>query len=214
MGGSTPITVRAANLEFACIGTRSHVNGDVRCGLKRRQKRDTEFVRLGARSGHFPLVLLVRGFLLLLSGAGYPIAPTTYKAIPARLHARSVGIIPTLNRKIATAATTAIARAQGSTVSSLGASKANNVVLMGIVSRKSVCTANQMARLSTTPTTAAVIAVRAALRAFTPLSLSANGAPRKIQRKHGVEGHPSGEQSPERPCQQRRKLPRVSERPP
>ena len=28
------------------------------------------------------------------------------------------------------------------------------------------------------------------------------------------EGHPSGEQSPERPCQQRRKLPRVSERPP
>src|ERR1700730_1382843 len=118
--------------------------------------------------------------------ADHPIAPTKYRVIPAKQQVASVGSMPTLKRKTAMAAPIEIARAHRSTLSSLGASKVNNAVLIGTVSWKSVCTANQTARLSTTPTTAAVMAVRAALSAFTSLSLSANGAPRKIQRKHGV----------------------------
>src|SRR5919199_3474101 len=46
--------------------------------------------------------------------------------------------------------------------------------------------ANQTARLRITPTTAAVIAESAALRALLPRIFSTYGAPRKIHRKHGV----------------------------
>ena len=48
-------------------------------------------------------------------------------------------------------------------------------------------TANQIARLRMTPTTAAVIADSAALRARLPRIRSMKGAPRKIHRKHGVK---------------------------
>ena len=44
-----------------------------------------------------------------------------------------------------------------------------------------------MARLRITPTTAAVIAARAALSARAPRNASTNGAPRKIHRKQGVK---------------------------
>ena len=47
--------------------------------------------------------------------------------------------------------------------------------------------ANQIARFKITPTTAAVMAESAALSALLPRSFSTNGAPRKIQRKHGVK---------------------------
>src|ERR1700730_10425260 len=50
-----------------------------------------------------------------------------------------------------------------------------------------VCSANQIARLRTTPTTAAVIVESAALTALLSRRTSTNGAPRKIQRKHGMK---------------------------
>src|ERR1700730_5635574 len=50
-----------------------------------------------------------------------------------------------------------------------------------------VCSANQIARLTTTPTTAAVIVESAALTALLSRRTSTNGAPRKIQRKHGMK---------------------------
>jgi hypothetical protein len=57
----------------------------------------------------------------------------------------------------------------------------------GTVSRNTVWIANQIARLSTTPTTAAVIADSAPLSALLPRNVSMKGAPRKIQRKQGVK---------------------------
>src|SRR5215475_8048330 len=101
-------------------------------------------------------------------------------------HAASVGIMPTLNRKIAMAAATERARAHGSTVMRLGASNDNGNAWTGTVSRNTVWIANQMARFKTTPTTAAVMAESAALSALLPRRISTNGAPRKIQRKQGV----------------------------
>src|SRR4029077_17875733 len=106
--------------------------------------------------------------------------------MPARQHAAKVGSIPILKRKIAIAAASDSKSAQGSTLVRIGASKANGNVCTDIVWRKTVWMANHIARLSTTPTTAAVMADKAALRALLPRSLSTNGAPRKIQRKQGV----------------------------
>src|SRR2546421_4828846 len=102
-------------------------------------------------------------------------------------HAASVGIIPTLKLKIATAAAIDSARAQGSTLRTFGASNENGNARTGTVSRKTVWIANQIARFKITPTTAAVMAESAALSAWLPRSFSTNGAPRKIQRKHGVK---------------------------
>src|SRR5262249_57838990 len=105
---------------------------------------------------------------------------------PAPQQAAKVGIIPTLNRKIATAAATESASAKASTLASLGASNERGNRRTGTVSRKTVWIANQIARFKITPTTAAVIADSAALRGLLPRSFSTNGAPRKIQRKHSV----------------------------
>src|SRR5262249_33970595 len=100
--------------------------------------------------------------------------------------AATVGIMPTLNRKIAIAAATESARAHGSTLTKLGASNDNGNARTGTVSRNTLWIANQMARFKTTPTTAAVMADSAALSALLPRSVSTNGAPRKIHRKQGV----------------------------
>src|SRR5712671_6769962 len=107
--------------------------------------------------------------------------------MPARQHAASVGIIPTLNRKIATAAPTESRSAQGSTLENFGASNANRKARTGSTSRKTVWMANQNARLRMTPTTAAVIAESDAVRALLPRSASMYGPPRNIQRKHGTK---------------------------
>src|SRR6266567_3381272 len=112
--------------------------------------------------------------------------PNRNRMIPAAQDPASVGIIPTLNRKIATAAATESASAHGSTLASFGASKASRKARTGSVSRKTVWIANQIARFSTTPTTAAVIADRAPLSALLPRRTSMKGAPKNIQRKHGV----------------------------
>src|SRR5262249_43063788 len=102
-------------------------------------------------------------------------------------HAASVGIMPTLKRKIAMAAATERVRAHGSTVRKFGASNDNGNARTGTVSRNTVWIANQMGRFKTTPTTAAVMAESAALSALLPRNVSTNGAPRKIQRKQGVK---------------------------
>ena len=47
--------------------------------------------------------------------------------------------------------------------------------------------ANHMARLSTTPTTAAVMADMAPLRTLLPRSTSTKGAPKNIHKKHGIK---------------------------
>src|SRR5215212_10232256 len=90
--------------------------------------------------------------------------------MPAAQHATSVGIIPTLNRKMATAAPTESRSAQGSTLVNFGASNANGKACTGSTSRKIVWIANQIARLRMTPTTAAVIAESDAVKALLPRS--------------------------------------------
>src|SRR5262249_37790267 len=112
--------------------------------------------------------------------------PARKRSNPAPLHAMSVGIIPILKRKIAMMAATESASAHGLTLLSLGASKVSGNRRTGSTSRNTVWIANQTARLSTTPTTAAVMAERAPLSALLPRSASMNGAPRKIQRKEGM----------------------------
>src|SRR5262245_24146329 len=106
--------------------------------------------------------------------------------MPTAQHPARVGIIPTLKRNIATAAASDSASAQGSTLEIYGASKASGENRTGTTSRQTKCTANQIARLSTTPTTAAVIADSAAFRLLLLRKDSMKGAPRKIHRKHGV----------------------------
>src|SRR5262249_62253600 len=95
--------------------------------------------------------------------------------------------MPTLNRKIATAAAIDSARAHGSTVTNFGASNDNGNAWTGTVSRNTVWIANQMARFKTTPTTAAVMAESAAVSALLPRKLSPHGAPGKMQRKQRVD---------------------------
>ena len=105
---------------------------------------------------------------------------------PAAQQPASVGIIPTLNRKIAMAAATESVSAHGSTLANCGASNESGENCIGTVWRKTVWIANQIARLSTTPTTDAVIADNAAVRFLLSGKVSMNGAPRKIHRKQGV----------------------------
>src|SRR6266567_3568384 len=118
--------------------------------------------------------------------ASYAMTPARYRTMPAPEQAAMVGITPILNRKMAIIAATESASAQGSALRSTGASNASPEKRTGVTSWNTVCTANQIARLRTTPTTAAVIAERAPLSALLPRNTSMNGAPRKIQRKHGV----------------------------
>src|SRR5277367_898850 len=94
--------------------------------------------------------------------------------------------MPTLKRKIAIAAATDSAKAQGSMLAKFGASKAWGKDRIGIVAWNTLWTANQTARLRITPTTAAVIAENAAFSALLPRNVSMNGAPRNIHRKQGV----------------------------
>src|ERR1043166_5620401 len=107
--------------------------------------------------------------------------------MPATQQAPSVVIMPTLKRKIATAAAIESTSAHGSTLVILGASNDSPKPCTGTVSRNTAWTANQTARLRTTPTMAAVIAESAAFRLLLSRSFSANGAPKKIQRKHGTK---------------------------
>jgi hypothetical protein len=92
-----------------------------------------------------------------------------------------------LKRNIATIATIESSSAHTRTLVSTGASKARGPQRNGRTSAKMVWTANQMARLRMTPTTAAVIAERAPLRALLPRICSMKGAPRKIHRKQGAK---------------------------
>src|SRR5262249_27227968 len=117
---------------------------------------------------------------------GHDVAPTKCRRMPIAEHAANVVIMPTLKRKMATIAAADSASAQGSTLAGTGSSKLRPYFCTGVSSRKMLCKANQIARLSTTPTTAAVIAESAPLSALLPRSTSMKGAPRKIQRKHGV----------------------------
>src|SRR5262245_10889161 len=107
--------------------------------------------------------------------------------MPAAQQAPSVVIMPTLKRKIATAAAIESTSAHGSTLVSFGASNASPKLCTGTVSRKTPGPANQTARLRTTPTIAAVIAESAAFRLLLSRSFSAKGAPKKIQRKQGTK---------------------------
>src|SRR5688572_9545418 len=113
--------------------------------------------------------------------------PTRCRTTPAMHEQASVGIIPHLRQKIATAAAMERPKAQGLRLESTGASNANSQTLTGIVSPKIVCVANQSAFLRLTPTTAAVIADRAEFNADIPRRCSMNGAPTKIQRKQGAK---------------------------
>src|SRR6266516_7120881 len=94
-------------------------------------------------------------------GPAHAMTPARYRTMPAPEQAAMVGITPILNRKMAIIAATESASAQGSALRSTGASNASPEKRTGVTSWNTVCTANQIARLRTTPTTAAVIAERA-----------------------------------------------------
>src|ERR1700688_1263658 len=94
--------------------------------------------------------------------------PKLKRTIPAAHAPASVHIIPVLKRKIARIAATDSASAQRSALAGTGASNARPEARTGVVSRKTVCTANQIARLRITPTTAAVIADNAPASALFP----------------------------------------------
>src|SRR5262249_60535749 len=87
-----------------------------------------------------------------------------------------------------------------STVRKFGASNNNGNARTGTVSRNTLWIANQIARLNTTPTTAAVMAESAALIALLPRRVSMNGAPRKIQRKQRVKVTQVGSRPPSVPA--------------
>src|SRR5437868_795660 len=112
--------------------------------------------------------------------------PKRNTIIPAAPDPTSVGIVPTLNQKIATAAATESASAQRSMLDVCGISNANGNARIGAVSRNTVWMANQTARLSTTPTAAAPMADKAALRALLLRSVSMKGATRKTHAKQGM----------------------------
>jgi hypothetical protein len=63
----------------------------------------------------------------------HAIAPAMYRPMPARQQAASVGIMPTLNRKMAIAAATESKSAQRLTLAGLGASKDRGKARTGIV---------------------------------------------------------------------------------
>src|SRR3954471_735670 len=77
---------------------------------------------------------------------------------PAADVAARVVTIPTLNRNMATIAAAESRSAQTFTLDNTGASKPNGPQRTGCTCPKMVWMANQIARLSTTPTTAAVMA--------------------------------------------------------
>src|SRR5262249_8712650 len=94
--------------------------------------------------------------------------------------------MPILKRKMAIAAASESPSAHGSTLLKTGTSNDEGNTGTGTVALNTLWIANQAAKLRTTPTTAAVIADSAPLSARLPRNTSTNGAPRKIQRKHGM----------------------------
>src|SRR6476661_11294207 len=95
--------------------------------------------------------------------------------------------MPTLKRKTAVAAAMARISAGTSTLDKTGISNDSPNDRTGQVSRNTVGSANQIDRLRIKQTTAAVIAVSAPASPLLPRRVSMKGAPRKIQRKHGVK---------------------------
>src|SRR5215831_18286224 len=114
--------------------------------------------------------------------------------MPAAEQAASVWIVPALKRKIATIAASDRVSAQGLTLAKTGMSKPSPYQRSGMVSRKIVCSANQIARLRMTPTTAAVMPARAPDNGLLSRKRSMKGAPSPIHKKHG-EGRPGRQQS-------------------
>lgn len=109
-----------------------------------------------------------------------------------------------LNRKIAVAAVTDKASAGRSMLVSTGASKDKPNAWTGKVCRNRVWSANQIDRLSITPTTAAVIAEsNAGERLVAPQRLDV-GRPDEDPEEAGRKGHPRRQQSPERSRRHRR----------
>src|SRR4051794_6666367 len=94
--------------------------------------------------------------------------------------------MPTVNRNIAITAAADRTTAHTFTLASIGASTESGPHAIGSTSAKTVWIANQTARFKTTPTTAAVMADSAPASAWLPRRISMKGAPRKIQRKHGI----------------------------
>ena len=103
--------------------------------------------------------------------------------------------MPTLKRKIAMAAATLNANAHGSTLAGLGASKANGKKRIGTVSWNIEWMANQIARLRTTPTTAAVMADRTAFRVVADQRFDI-GPAEKNPEEAGYERDPGGKRRP------------------
>jgi hypothetical protein len=108
------------------------------------------------------------------------------QVMPASAVAKRVGIIPALKRKIASVAAVVSASETGSRLPGTGRSIDPPRTATGTTRSNITWTANQMARLRITPTTAAVIAASAPATTRLPRSTSTNGAPTRIQRKHGA----------------------------
>src|SRR4051794_40920251 len=106
--------------------------------------------------------------------------------MPVNALASSTGIMPSLKRKIATAAATASTADGMSSEDRIGALKLAPNTVTGTSLANSTWSANQTARFRMTPTTAAVMAPSAAPSALLARNASTNGAPKKIQRKQGT----------------------------
>jgi hypothetical protein len=122
-------------------------------------------------------------------GMDHAMTPLRYSPTPASDVAAKVGSVPVLNRNTATIAAVDSSSAHGSRLANTGASKRSGPASIGATLRNKVWTANQIARLRMTPTTAAVIADKAPATAVLLRSRSMNGAPRKIHRKHVSSPH-------------------------
>src|SRR5207248_4340174 len=114
--------------------------------------------------------------------------------------ASRVGIIPALKRKIAIIAATESRMAHGSKVPITGTSNEKPKPRKCHAARNQVWSANQIARLRMTPTTAAVMPASAPLRGLLSRNFSINGAPSPIHRKHGTKVHQDANSPPHTPA--------------
>src|SRR5262249_37764686 len=105
---------------------------------------------------------------------------------PIAQDAANVATIPSPNRNMAMAATTAIASAHGSALAKFGRLKSSPKPLTGTDSVNIVRVPNLIAKVRTTPRTPPVTALNVVLMCLLLRNLSINGPTREIHKNGGV----------------------------
>src|ERR1700730_7625717 len=140
-GASPDRFVHLLPIDLLRIGGADHARQSTK-----RKHVNTTHVRLLLYRAERPLIALYPQL------QDHATSPAKWSPIPTAEHASRVVIIPILNRKIAMIAATESASAQASTLAGTGMSNAKPYPCTGLTSRNIVCSANQIARLRTTPT--------------------------------------------------------------